>query len=92
MEKNKRYPDFEEDESVGLACESALATAEVKEVVMPNDIPFAHIMDGVLQITPDIEEEIAEAERGNVVTMGEFKTMCQQPAFLQPVRMSDSSI
>ena len=33
------------------------------------------IIDGVLQITPDIEEEIAEVEQGQVVTMDEFKTM-----------------
>ena len=39
------------------------------------EVPYAHIVDGVLQITPDIEEEIAEAERGETVSMTEFKTM-----------------
>ena len=29
----------------------------------------------VLQITPDIEEEIAEVERGETVSMSEFKSM-----------------
>ncbi len=41
---------------------------------MHDDIAYAHIVDGVLQITPDIEAEIAEVERGEVVTMSEFKT------------------
>ena len=36
---------------------------------------YAHIVDGVLQVTSDIEEEIAEVERGEVVSMAEFKTM-----------------
>lgn len=42
---------------------------------MIGDMNYAHIVDGVLQITPDLEQEIAEVERGEVVTMGEFKTM-----------------
>ena len=33
------------------------------------------IVDEVLQITPEIEEEIAEVERGETVSMDEFKTM-----------------
>jgi hypothetical protein len=36
---------------------------------------YAHIVDGVLQVTPDIEEEIAEVDRGEVVSLGEFKNM-----------------
>ena len=36
---------------------------------------YAHVVDSVLQITPDIEEEIAEVERGETVSMSEFKTM-----------------
>ena len=36
---------------------------------------YTSIVDGVLQVTPDIEEEIAEAERGETVSMTEFKTM-----------------
>jgi len=42
---------------------------------MPDDMDYAHIVDGVLQISPDIEEEIAEVERGEVVSMSEFQTM-----------------
>ena len=46
-----------------------------EESVTPDDVEYAHIVDGVLQVTPDIEEEIAEVERGEVVSMSEFKTM-----------------
>lgn len=38
-------------------------------------VEYAHIVDGVLQVTPDIEEEIVEVERGEIVSMSEFKTM-----------------
>ena len=41
----------------------------------PNDMPYANIVDGKLQITPDIEEEIAEVERGENVSMSEFNMM-----------------
>lgn len=33
------------------------------------------IQDGVLQITPELEGIIEEVERGEVVSMDEFKTM-----------------
>jgi len=48
------------------------------QVTMKENNPcprYAHIVDGVLQVTSDIEEEIAEVERGEVVSMAEFKTM-----------------
>lgn len=38
----------------------------------------ARIEGGVLQITPDIEEEIAASERGETVQMSEFKGMFAQ--------------
>ena len=43
-------------------------------MTMKESKPYL-ILDGVLQVTPDIEEEIAEVERGEVVSMSEFKTM-----------------
>lgn len=73
--KNETRTRLEEDTRCYTACDPALATAEMVEVAMPEDMDYAHVVDGVLQITPDLEEEIAEAERGEVVTMGEFKTM-----------------
>ena len=44
------------------------------KMTMKESKPYL-ILDGVLQVTPDIEEEIAEVERGEVVSMSEFKTM-----------------
>ncbi|MBQ9215342.1 MAG: hypothetical protein IJ159_01140 [Prevotella sp.] len=41
-------------------------------IFVPN---LHHIKDGVLQITPDIEDEIAEVERGEVVSFNEFNRM-----------------
>ena len=64
----------EEDSSCMTAQEPALAY-DYEEVVMPDDVAYAQIAGGVLQVTPDIEEEIAEVERGETVSMKEFKTM-----------------
>lgn len=75
MKKNDSHNRLEEETSCYKACEPALATAEMEEVAMPEDMDYAHIVNGILQITPDIEEEIDEVERGEVVSMGEFKTM-----------------
>jgi hypothetical protein len=33
---------------------------------------YANIVDGKLQLTPDIEEEIAEVDRGETASMSEF--------------------
>lgn len=33
------------------------------------------VVNSVLQITPDIEDEISEVERGEIVSMREFKSM-----------------
>ena len=71
--KDKSYID-QDDTGCFAASEPALATANAVDVPMPDDIAYAHIVDGVLQITPDIEAEIVEVERGEVVTMNEFKT------------------
>ena len=34
-----------------------------------------YLVNGVLQITSDLEEDIKEAEQGNVVSMSEFRSM-----------------
>ena len=77
MKENKPYPIIEEEgDSVMTAQEPAADVAYAyEEPVIPDDVAYAHIVDGVLQVTPDIEEEIAEVERGEVVSMAEFKTM-----------------
>ena len=76
MKESKPYPIMEEEDgSVMTAREPAADVAcAYEESVIPDDVEFAHIVDGVLQVTPD-EEEIAEVERGEVVSMSEFKTM-----------------
>ena len=76
MKESKPYPHFDEEDGCSLtAAEPALALAEPEARVIPDDVDYAHIVNGTLQITPDIEEEIAAAERGETVSMGEFKTM-----------------
>ena len=46
-----------------------------EEPVIPDDVEYAHIVDGVLQVAPSTEEEIADVERDEVVSMSEFRTM-----------------
>jgi hypothetical protein len=45
----------------------------VEDITIPDDIPYAHIENGVMQITPDIEEQLSEIEKEGVVSMNEFK-------------------
>ena len=73
--EERHYPIFEEEERVGSVREPALATPDVMNIVVPDDLDYARIVNGVLQVTPDIEEEIAAVERGEVVSMSEFKSM-----------------
>ena len=54
--------------------ESALALEEQETFVLPDDVDYASVVEGILQVTPDIEEEIAAADRGETVSMDEFKT------------------
>ena len=42
---------------------------------MPDEMTYAHIVDGRLQFTSDTEEEIAEVERGETISMSEFNMM-----------------
>ena len=77
MKESKPYPVFEEEGRGQTAQETALAYAcETPDV--PSDLDYADIVDGILQVTPDIDEEIAEVERGETVTMPEFKSMFAQ--------------
>ena len=74
MKETETPKRLEEETGCFTACEPVLAIAE-KEVEIPDDLDYAHIVDGILQVTPDIEAEIAEVDRGETVTMSEFKTM-----------------
>jgi len=76
MKESKPYPRIEEEDGICLkASEAAVAFAESEVQEIPEDMDYANIIDGILQVTPDLEEEIAEVERGETVSMGEFKTM-----------------
>jgi len=39
---------------------------------------YASVVEGILQVTPDIEKEIAAVDRGETAQMDEFKTMFAQ--------------
>lgn len=69
------YPSEKETSNNFIASEPATALAEQETLSVPDDIDYASIVEGILQVTPDIEEEIAAAERGETVQMDEFKTM-----------------
>ena len=77
MKESKPYPMIEEEDSSCLTAQEPAAGVAYayEEVVVPDDMDYAHVVNGVLQVTPDIEEEIAEVERGETVSMTEFKTM-----------------
>lgn len=76
MKESKPYPRIEEEDGSCLkASEAAVAFAESEVQEIPEDMDYANIIDGILQVTPDLEEKIAEVERGETVSMGEFKTM-----------------
>lgn len=40
-----------------------------------EDKGYVPIIDGVLQITPDLEEIVEEVEQGEVVSMSEIKSL-----------------
>ena len=84
MKVSKPYPVFEEEDDGAYQSSDSCLTAQepaadvaytYDEVTLPDDMAYARIVNGVLQVTPDIEEEIAEVERGETVSMAEFTTM-----------------
>ena len=77
MKESKPYPIMEEEDGNCLTAQEPAADVAYayEQPIIPDDVEYAHIVDGVLQVTPSIEEEIAEVERGEVVSMAEFKTM-----------------
>ena len=72
------YPSDEETANNNIVAESAVALKEQETFVLPDNVDYASIVEGILQVTPDIEEEIAAADRGETVSMDEFKTMFAQ--------------
>lgn len=43
--------------------------------MIPEELDYTNVVNGVLQITPGIEAEIADVERGEVVSLDEFNAM-----------------
>jgi hypothetical protein len=72
------YPSDEENGNGQMVGESALALEEQETFVLPDDVDYASVVEGILQVSPDIEEEIASVDRGETVSMDEFKTMFAQ--------------
>ena len=77
MRKSISYPILEEEDGRCLTAQEPAADMAYayEEPVIPDDVDYSPIVDGVLQVTSDIEREIAEVDRGEVVSMSEFKTM-----------------
>ena len=75
MNKNKSYPICDEEDDCVLAAQEPAVAYIADAVALPEDMDYARIKDGVLQVTSDIEEEIAAADRGETVSLEEFKTM-----------------
>lgn len=71
--KRGTHPYRSEEESITISV--AIEIAEQETFVIPDDVDYADVVEGILQVTPDIEEEIATADRGETVQMDEFKTM-----------------
>ena len=74
----KPYSSEEESSKSSTLSESAVALEEPEMFLLPDDVDYANIVEGILQVTPDIEEEIAAADRGETVSMDKFKTMFAQ--------------
>lgn len=60
-----------------MAAEPLLMPVEAMKYTRktPTDLDAISVENGVLQITPDIEQEIEDVDRGEVVSMSEFKTI-----------------
>ena len=77
MKESKPYPRIDNEDGSCLTSQEPAADVAYayEEVAIPDDVGYARIVDGLLQVTPDIEEEIAEVDHGETVSMAEFKTM-----------------
>ena len=77
MKECKPYPIFDEEDGSCLSAHEPVADVAYacEEIVLPDDMAYARIENGVLQVTPDIVEEIAEVDCGETVSLTEFKTM-----------------
>ena len=64
MKKSKPYPRIEEEDgSCMKVSEAAVAFAEPEVLAIPEDMDYANIVDGVLQVTPYRGRRIAGDSR-----------------------------
>ena len=77
MKESKPYPVFEEEVGTWGTVQEPVSNAACayEEYVMPDGLDYVHVVDGVLQVSADIEDEIDEVEGGEVVSLDEFKNM-----------------
>ena len=79
MNKDPQPYSSEEESGKNLnLSEPAAALEEQETFVLPDDVDYASVVEGILQVTPDIEDDIAAVDRGETVSMDEFKTMFAQ--------------
>ena len=79
MNKDPQPYSSEEESGKNLTLsEPAAALEEQETFVLPDNVDYASVVEGILQITPDIEDEIAAVDRGETVSIDEFKTMFAQ--------------
>lgn len=72
------YSSEEESGKILTLNEPAAALEEQETFVLPDDVDYASVVEGILQVTPDIEDEIVATNHGETVSMDEFKTMFAQ--------------
>lgn len=75
MSKVDSFKQPDNEVTVAKFCDPAVAYATVVNSAMPDGLPYANIENGTLQVTQDIEAEIAEVDRGETVSMNEFNSM-----------------
>ena len=78
MKENMKYPILDEEDGNVLTAQEPAVAYTAEAIALPEDTDFVCIKNDVLQVTPDIEEEIAAVDRGETVSLGEFKTMFSQ--------------
>ena len=71
--KEKKETGYDIEDSGILNAQEPVAAYACEAQAIPDDVLHAQILDGVLQVTPDLEEDIAAAEREGTISLDEFK-------------------
>ena len=75
MKDSMHYSTYEDNVGSEPILHEPVAAYAAGSIAIPEDMAYARIENGVLQITSDIEEELAAVEHGETVPMDKFKTM-----------------